>query len=166
MGLWLVNPRTPRSVWLAPWLQLLQRSFSSLAAKIALKQNHNKKESFLFYVVYWIQGFSGLLLKLAASATELFSDTEVLSCSSVQSSVSGQALLAGILPGKERKQGNWLEKVKNSLANQILLLLLFDYVLPANIFAFHILKCSFLPCSPEQFWEKRFCFVLFSQDTN
>jgi len=44
----------PQSALLAPRLEPLQRSFISLAAKVALKQNNNKKESYLFCVVYWI----------------------------------------------------------------------------------------------------------------
>lgn len=39
---------------------------------------------------------------------------------------------------------------KNGLARQILLLL-FDYAVPANVFAFCILQCGFLSYSPKQF---------------
>lgn len=64
-----------------------------------------QQESCLFCVVYWIQGFSGLLFKYAASAKSCWktsSYTKVSNCSSLQTRVSGQAFLAGILSSKER----------------------------------------------------------------
>lgn len=115
------------------------------------------------YVAYWIQGFRGLLVKPAASATELLETLFWHQGPQLQprpdQRVWAGFFLAGILPGKERNW-NWLEKVKNCLANQTLLLLPFGCMLPADIFAFCILKCGFPSYAPKQFWERDFFVVV------